>query len=217
MTRRSSTALAIVLPGLRYGADRPLLRGMVEVLSRRGFDLAVARFGHAEDAAFMAADEAAQIAQIAGDGRDILRACAPPGAYRRVWLVGKSLGTLAMAGALEGAAPDSPALAAIWLTPSLLGTGLLAQMLGQQHPSLVIMGTDDPNHTPEAVARLSAAAHVTLHLAPGANHGFDHAGGPVARDAALRRAIDVADAWIGGLMAGPLAPRRSGAARGKGA
>ncbi|WP_432254628.1 hypothetical protein [Limimaricola sp. AA108-03] len=187
--------LAVVLPGLRYGCDRPLLRGTAALFERAGCDMARLAFDYAEDEAFMTAPDAEQFARIAADGRDIGAHLSAMRAYERVWLIGKSLGTLSMGAALSAGIGASERTRAVWLTPSLLGTPLLSWMRNWPGVGVAVLGTEDPSNRPELLEALGRQPGLTLRMVAGADHGFDHAEGRDAARRAIGEAIDTVEQW----------------------
>ncbi|WPY94622.1 hypothetical protein T8T21_00420 [Limimaricola variabilis] len=141
--------LAIVLPGLRNGCDRPLLQGTAALFERAGCDAARLAFDYAEDEAFLGAPGAEQFTPIAVDGRDVVAHLSAMRLYERVWLIDKSLGTLSMGAALSAGLCAPERTRAIWLTPSLLGTPLLSWMGDWPGRGLAVLGTEDPSNRPE--------------------------------------------------------------------
>ncbi len=187
--------LAIVLPGLRYGCDRPLLHGTAALFERTGCDVARLEFDYAEDEAFLGAPDADQFARIAADGRDVVAHLSAMRPYERVWLIGKSLGTLTMGAALSAGLCAPERTRAIWLTPSLLGTPLLSWMRDWPGRELAVLGTEDPSSRPELREALGRQPGLTLHMVTGADHGFDHVEGPDAAQRAVAEAIDAVNEW----------------------
>ncbi len=57
---------ALVLSGLRYGCERPLLAAAVGLLAARGHTLMTVDFAYAADPRFAQMDDAAQFAAIEG-------------------------------------------------------------------------------------------------------------------------------------------------------
>lgn len=188
--------LAVVLPGLRYGCERPLLRDVAEVFRDRGCDIARFKFRYSEEPDFLNADDEAQLAQIACDGRDIISGLMDPERYQRIWIVGKSLGTISMGAALSEPIFPHDCVRAVWLTPSLVGTPLLTQILAQSHKSIVVIGTDDPSFRSEFIAPLEATTNVAIHSVQGANHEFEHEDGANASDVAVSEAVQVISDWV---------------------
>ncbi|PID36908.1 MAG: hypothetical protein CR993_02780 [Rhodobacterales bacterium] len=170
----SGTELAILLPGLRYGCERPLLSGAAEVFRHRGCDIARLNFTYSEDTEFLQTDDETQLAQIASDGRDILQYLMQLRRYERIWVIGKSLGTIAMGAAFADRKLAARNVYGIWLTPSLTGTPLPKQLMAQDYPGVVVIGTEDPSYVTELMAPLEAQPNIHVCPIAGADHGFDH-------------------------------------------
>lgn len=181
-TRETPERLAVLLPGLRYDCTRPLLAGAGDLLAARGYGLMRVAFHFADDAGFMAADEATQIARIHAAGAGILDAALRRGA-RDLVLVGKSLGTVAMA----GMCPPGQARH-VWLTPSLIGTGLGPVV--RARGGFVLIGDRDP--ALEAAEALRLLPGITLARIEGADHGWQ---GDDGRDV-LIPALEALAAWL---------------------
>ena len=157
--------MAVALPGLVYGCDRPLLAGVRAVMESRGATVAALRFRYADNADFMALPEKAQIARIKTDGADILRVVRRL-TPARLWLIGKSLGTISMAGM------DAPDARHIWLTPSLRGTGIGPVI--QARGGFCLIGSRDPAR--DMAVALSNPPHLTVAEIAGADHSWESAG-----------------------------------------
>ncbi len=188
--------LAVVLPGLRYGCERPFLRDVTKIFEDRGCDIARIQFRYADDPEFLDADEETQLVRIASDGRDIITGLTALRRYQRIWIIGKSLGTISMGSAFSDSSLLKDSVRAIWLTPSLVGTPLLTQILEQGYKSVVVIGTDDPSFRPELIAPLKAATNIAFHSVEGANHGFQHADGTIASEAAVSEAVQIIADWV---------------------
>jgi len=188
--------LAILLPGLRYGCDRAVLNHAAKVFRSLGHGIAKLNLLYVDDAAFFGADEAAQLFQIASDGRDIIGHLTARAPYEHIWIVGKSLGTLWMGAAFWHDRCPTDRTHAVWLTPSLLDTPLLRQMMAQDAPSLAVLGTEDPSNLPEFVDPIRSKSNIDLYMIEGADHVFAHADGPQASRAVVTAAESVVEDWI---------------------
>ena len=170
IAHESSRHLAVVLPGLSYNALMPALFFPWRLLLEMGADVLRVDYDYArperrgdptgEMAARLTADVSAAVAAglAAGD-------------YRRVTLLGKSLGTMAMAHLLS----TEPRLATadcIWLTPLLRHERLRSRLRDAARRSLLVIGTADAEHDPAVLAELRAAGADLLEL-EGAGHGLD--------------------------------------------
>ncbi|MDO5648613.1 hypothetical protein [Paracoccus sp. (in: a-proteobacteria)] len=182
--------LAILLSGLRYFCDRPLLAGAGQVMRDHGHDLAQVDFGYADDPDFMALPEGDQIARIHADGCAVLDHCRTQRPGAAVTIIGKSLGTIAMAGMVTRGLPDDTRL--VWLTPSLRGTGLARIITGAGVPALSLIGDRDPSYADSRAPEYRAARHLTHIEIAGADHGWDGVDG---RDV-LTPALSTLRAWV---------------------
>ncbi|MDO5605851.1 MAG: hypothetical protein Q4G25_11900 [Paracoccus sp. (in: a-proteobacteria)] len=185
-------ALAVILPGLRYDAGMPLLAMAGDEMARRGVAVARVAFSYADDAGFMGRPEAGQIRQITADGVAIMAAVAARH-QGPLWLIGKSLGTISMMGRgpFDGGATHTRH---IWLTPSLIGTGLAGVMARQG--GFCLIGSRDPAR--DQAVMLHRPPHLRVAEIAGADHGWNGDGDLVARAAAALRG------WLEGPESGRL-------------
>lgn len=188
---------ALVLSGLRYGCERPLLAAAVGLLAARGHTLMTVDFAYAADPRFAQMDDAAQFAAIEADGVALLHQAIERAMGAPLTIVGKSLGTIAMGGMLAADAVP-PGARLIWLTPSLRGTPLLDRMRRWCGPALSLIGDRDPSvgitRSP-VYLELKGLKHVEI---AGADHGWTHPGGPAATDRIAGEAEAVMAAWLDG-------------------
>jgi predicted alpha/beta-hydrolase family hydrolase len=188
---RQATAtglLGVVLPGLRYTCDKPLLYYATQALVTRGADVLQvwADYTRPEVQNLGQADQTLWIAEDARAAIDAGRAQRP---VSRLVLVGKSIGTLVMAILLSQENNPQPA-ATIWLTP-LLQIPFVAQALhGLQAPALVAGGTSDSTFDLQAVRQLESLPHIQLLQVEGGNHSLESVGDPQRSIAALSRLVD---------------------------
>ena len=192
----AGSELAVILPGLRYGCERPLLSGVTGIFQDRGCDIARLIFNYSEDTGFLDADDDTQLAQIATDGCDIIGNLVGSKHYQRVWIIGKSLGTVSMGAALSERTFPTDCVRAVWLTPSLIGTPLSGQLLAQNHTSIVVIGTQDPSFRPELIDPLEAAPNVVVRPIQSANRGFEHSGGADASNEVVSEAVQAVATWV---------------------
>jgi hypothetical protein len=189
--------LAIILPGMRFDADQPLLQEVGEVFARRGIDTMRLRFEYAKDPAFLNASRGEQMLRVAQDGRDIFRYATTMGNYKRYWVIGKSLGTLCMGVALNGEDVPSECVHAVWLTPPFRSKELLNQVTTQKSRSLVIIGSHEASNTHEIKRALKAKPHITMSVVSGVDHGFEHSGDPDATLATIKHTKRLVASWMG--------------------
>jgi hypothetical protein len=174
MTSGESRHLAILFPGLSYACMMPVLFYPWKLLLAMGADLLMVEYDYArpdragESRETMAARLTADVSAAAAAGL-------AAGSYERTTLVGKSLGTLAMAHLL-GAEPRLPSADCVWLTPLLRDERLRARITGVRPRSLFAIGTADAEYNPAVLGELRDATGGELLIFEGADHGLGVAG-----------------------------------------
>jgi hypothetical protein len=179
--RQSAKAseLALVLPGLNYTADNPLLYYPTRLLVERGADVLQVRADYTRPD-FQSLDRLEQMRWLGADALAALEAGQRQRDYNRLILIGKSIGTLTMAylcgtehrANLVGVAQATT----IWLTPLLRQPWLVEAALQCRGPALYIAGTGDRTYDQEALQRIQDATGARALLLPGANHSLEIAG-----------------------------------------
>lgn len=160
--------VAVVLPGLHYNIDLPVLHFAYEVLAAKGWSVLRVRWNPPDDAL----DEEEQTSWVQAIAQQVIDLA--PGQQRLI--VTKSLGSLAAPVALENDLPG------VWLTP-LLHEGLVVDALtASTQPSLLVGGTADPAWD---VAKARVTGKIVLEI-PGANHLLSLSDDPLGSVEVLR-------------------------------
>jgi hypothetical protein len=176
--RQDGSRLAVVLPGMIGGWLTVAVYYPVLGILDEGFDTLCLDWTHQE------VPDRERLREDASAG---VRAGAAAGDYRQLILVGKSLGTRAMAEIVMGDAAFARA-PTIWLTPLLKDDRVAAALQLLVTPGLIVIGTEDPHHSAEALSELEGRGHRTLVLA-GAHHGLAVEGDAVASAEIPRRLV----------------------------
>lgn len=134
--------LALVLPGVGYTAAMPLLYYPTFLLLDLGADVLQVSYDFDREPGSQRASTEERRRWLAEDVTAAYSAGWGQRAYRRLALVGKSLGTLAMTDLL----PKTPAdhTQCVWLTPLLKHPEVRTAISGNPRPSLFAIGTADP-------------------------------------------------------------------------
>lgn len=191
---RPASRLAVFFPGLTYRNGMPVLHYPRQLLLARGYDVLNVDYAYDAIPDFMALPEADMVAWIGEDARAAMGAAFALGPYAHFTLVGKSLGTAAMA----AVAPDEPRLASadlIWLTPGFRTHGVAERMARSPQRSIIVIGTADP-HNEEAhvsAARTRGAEVVEM---PGLDHGLEKPGDVAGSLLAMREIMERIAAWV---------------------
>jgi hypothetical protein len=189
-----NSRLAVFFPGLTYRNTMPVLYYPRQLLLARGYDVLSVDYAYDQIPAFMGLSEEDKIAWIGTDARAAMAAVFALGQYEHVTLVGKSLGTAAMA----EVAPDDPRLAfadLIWLTPGFKTHGVLEGVARCPQRSLIVLGTEDP-HYEEAYVEAARARGADVILLPGFDHGLEKPGHVVDSVAGMHTIIEQISRWL---------------------
>lgn len=162
--------LGIILPGYRHSVDMPDLHYAGRILLEQGADLLRVEYVYYQTDFLRQAEEI----QDKWISSDVFAACNAGLSYRqykKITLVGKSLGTIAMGHLLA----DSRFQQAncIWSTP-LLTAEWLCSRIEQIHPhSLFIIGTADSFYQNDVLIQLEKITNGRSLVIEGANHGLE--------------------------------------------
>jgi hypothetical protein len=188
---RATAHLGILLPGVAYTCDMPLLYYPAALLRDRGAD--VLRLEYAsERPASLAADQVQRLFAAVAAACSVALAQRD---YQEITLVGKSLGTLAM-GHLLTTTPGLARARAVWLTPLPQHAGLGAQIQRWAGRSLFVIGTADPAYDAARLQELTAATGGTAVVVNGADHSMEIAGDMPGSLAALTRIMEAIAQWL---------------------
>ena len=158
--------LAVILPGIGYHKDKPLLYYAAGLARSCGYAIAHIEYhdmpqkirGNAEmmqQAAALAVQQTAEQMQALGLH-----------AYDRILLIGKSIGTVAAA---QYAAEHPFRIRQIWYTP-LYAAFSFAPPAGS---CTAFLGTADPWSDPAQIRQSAAAQEIPLYLYPDCNHSLE--------------------------------------------
>lgn len=165
--------LALILPGMLYACDKPLLYYPTQLLLWRGADvLQLWRDYSSQNFKTASGEELA--GSLMGDCQALLDAGRSQKDYAGFILVGKSLGTIGLAYLLSQLAGQT--VAAIWLTPPLQQPRLVQAGANTPGPALFIAGTADSNYDAQAMVRIRQATGAESLIVQGADHSMQIAG-----------------------------------------
>ena len=177
--RRSqpTNRLALVLPGINYTADMPLIYYTTKVLQFHGIDVLQLRPDYQEPG-FQKAPVEERLSRMAQDANAGLAAGLAAGSYQQIILAGKSIGTLGMALLLASSTGLDPAIA-VWLTPLLHDHLVVKAAEGHTGPSFFMAGSDDETFDPQVMQRIVNKTAAQVWIAEGADHSLEIPGNPL--------------------------------------
>jgi hypothetical protein len=166
--------LALVLPGLNYTCEMPLLYYATHLLLEHGCDVLQVRADYTRPE-FQTLGKMEQAQRLGADSGTALQAAltARPdgGGYEQIYLLGKSIGTISMAFLLS-AFPDLPHKP-IWLTPLLRQPLLVEAALNWKGPAFWIASREDHTFDPAAWTRVEGTLHQQHLLLDRGNHRLE--------------------------------------------
>lgn len=189
---------AVLLPGLSYGCDKPLLAELSSELQRRDLKVLELSLPYGQDAGFKALEREAQLTALAADGAELLGQLGDAAPDLPLVLAGKSLGTLLMGGMAEAGLPKNARL--IWLTPSLRNTALLRQMRAAGRPAFSLIGARDPSVDISRSLPFSQIGGLSHLEVGGMDHVWRHMDGDEASLRGLAQAVVGMSRWLGAAL-----------------
>jgi hypothetical protein len=163
----AATGLAVMLPGLHYNSDMPLLYYPARLLLQHGYDVVQIQPDYTRPA-FQGASEAEQNAWLRVDARTAVKTGRGRRPDGRLVLLGKSIGTLGVAQLVDSEFTADAYY--IWLTPLLQRSGLVSAAKQCKGVSLFVVGSADPTYDPGVMEDICETTGAKLLLLQDANH-----------------------------------------------
>ena len=187
--------IGILLPGIGYTAQMPLLWYVRRLLQERGADVLAVDYAYMTRPEFQRFGSEAE-ERLRADVTAALQSALGYQRYARVTLVGKSLGTLAMGYLLADQLVEP--WCAIWLTPLLRREEVFAQMLRQKSRSLIVIGTADSHYDPALLRQLKEATGGQELVVDGADHGMEIEGDTLCTVQAMEQIVEAVQRVLAG-------------------
>ena len=184
--------LAVLFPGLNYTCDMPLLFYPLKLLLARGAEVLQVRADYTAQA-YRSLPPEERAAWLAADARAVVRAARLQGEYARLVLVGKSIGTIALASLVS----LEPQAITIWLTPLLRNPLVTAAAEKNRAAALFVAGTADDLYDAVALKRIQAATQAEAELIEGGDHSLEIEGDFFASLRSLEQIMRAIDGFLG--------------------
>ncbi len=165
-----TSRLAILFPGYRYSCDMPVLYYPGQLMLSRGSDVLKVDYFYDALPNFAKGGDDEALRRLYADAEAALEAGLLQRRYEKVILIGKSLGTTAMAHLLSRHS-TLPASDWIWLTPALEPTDV-KRILAIRPRSLLVVGTADSLYDASLVGELEQSARAMCVVIEHADHGL---------------------------------------------
>lgn len=184
----SNDWLALVLPGLGYSADMPLLYYSKMLLLNRSVDV-LQLMPATLSAEFQALDAAGRQAWLREDVIAGLDAGLARRDYRGIIMVGKSIGTIGLAMALHEAESRLPTVA-VWLTPIFREPVVMNAAMTDEGPAFFLCGSADTTYLHDSLDEiLKTRTKAIACVIRGADHSLELGGDEEGTFAAIREAM----------------------------
>lgn len=164
--------LAVIFPGYGYTSDMPLLYYTGHLLFDHGADLLQVQTNYAKNPEYLGLTDEGQAAWLYADSLAASMAGLEQRSYRQLTLVGKSLGTMAIAHLL-GDKPEFSQATCLWLTPVLGDPLTYDRILHTDQRSLVVIGTRDHYYQPDKIQVLKQNKNVKVLEVANTNHSLE--------------------------------------------
>jgi hypothetical protein len=180
--------LAMILPGLRYSCDMPLLYYPTELFLTLGADVLLVEYdyGRTWEDANLALEE--KLAHLYSDVYAAARIALAQRDYVALSVVGKSLGTYAITHLLESDLPLKPQ-ACVYLTPLLANEQSKRETIRVCPRKLLVVGTADRYYNDTLLAEIIDATQSELLLVEGGDHSLEFPGDIVRSVQALEKVV----------------------------
>lgn len=175
-TKEDSRNIAILLPGAGYTVQAPLLHYTTGVFLHKSYDVLHVNYSY-NDKAYndFSIDEISQA--IKHDVKTVIDKVLDDKSYENVYLIGKSLGTIAMTSELKREVFQDAK--AVWLTPLIKRDDVFETMLKGNNRGLCFMGDSDQHYIVERYEQLVNNPKIISRLFPNVNHSLQYESHPV--------------------------------------
>ena len=164
--------LALILPGLNYTCDMPLLYYSTQVMLGAGADVVQVKYDYTEKTMGKTVSLPEKVALLQKDVTKIANVALEQSKYQRLTVIGKSLGTLGIACLLEAAFPVKPHTC-IFLTPILQQMLPTLELINSCPNTLYVIGTIDSYYDPELIVKFRSTQPDNFLIIEGVNHSLE--------------------------------------------
>ncbi|KQL52296.1 hypothetical protein AN964_01205 [Heyndrickxia shackletonii] len=166
-----SSNLAIFLPGGGYSVERPLFHYATKIFLNRSFDILHINYQY-NDSFYddFSNEELAEAVKY--DVRTVIDKIFGDSPYENYYLVGKSLGTIAMGTELKRQIFKNAK--AVWLTPLLHRDDVFNAMISSENSGLCFIGDNDYCYIEDRYNQLLKNPNILSTLFPKVNHGLEY-------------------------------------------
>ncbi|WP_215141290.1 alpha/beta family hydrolase [Exiguobacterium qingdaonense] len=166
----SSDTLVILLPGYGYTNDSPMFRYTTALCLENGLNVLEVNYNYRDERY----DSVDVSVAIVDDVRLVIDQLLQSHSFNEYIIIGKSLGTIAMASELTRNVFHDAKL--VWLTPLLKQDDIYEAILSHKGKQLIVMGTADHHYADERIKHLDRQALTELEIVEQMNHSLEYTG-----------------------------------------
>jgi hypothetical protein len=182
----NAKTLAVILPGLGYTAEGPLFHYSSGVFLNRGHDVLHVNYQYFDEAYDSFSVEELDKA-IEYDSEMVVDSVLDTYSYENFYLVGKSIGTIAMSSLLKKAVFHDAK--AVWLTPLLGVNTVLESLTYTPQQGLCLIGSQDRHYSVERFSETASNDNILFRLIEGADHSLEYPGNTLESITLLKQMI----------------------------
>ncbi|ALC84354.1 hypothetical protein AM592_20610 [Bacillus gobiensis] len=172
--QRAADTLAILLPGLGYTNQAPLLYYSLRVFLNRGYDVLQINYNYQSNS-YKALSNEEFDSSLKFDVKATVDEVLESNVYQSFYLTGKSLGTIGLASELAHREQFQSAKA-IWLTPLITREEVFQAMAHGKNKGMQFIGDHDPYYVKERFHKILENKNISSKLIEGADHSLEDAG-----------------------------------------
>jgi hypothetical protein len=171
-TEQLNKSICIMLPGLGYTTQRPLLHYATSMCFDQNVDILHVNYQFNKNEHFLTCSKDEQVYWMYEDVKAVVEEILKGTTYQQCFLLSKSIGTIPMA--IESTHKNfirNPF--GVWLTPLLKEENVYETLLKTEFASLCIIGNQDHHFIEERVTALNNNPQITTLIIPGADHSLE--------------------------------------------
>ena len=183
----NSGNLTIFLPGAGYTIRSPLFHYSTDIFLNKGFDVLQVNYQYNDRVyAEFSMEELSEA--IKYDVRTVIDTVLKETSYENFYIIGKSLGTIAMSSELRRDIFEEAK--AVWLTPLIQRDDVFDAMVSSTNSGLCFIGDNDHCYTEERFNQLANNPKIVARLIPNVNHSLEYENNTVESIEVLKSVID---------------------------
>ena len=183
----NSKSLSIFLPGAGYTVRSPLFHYSKDIFLNNGFDVLQVNYQYNDKVyAEFSMEEISEA--IKYDVRTVLDIILKDTSYENFYIIGKSLGTIAMSSELSR--DIFKEAKAVWLTPLIQRDDVFDAMVSSTNRGLCFIGDNDHCYIEERFNQLANNPKIVARLIPNVNHSLEYENNTVESIEVLKSVID---------------------------